>query len=140
MVSALKVLRPRIIAVGAYAAYTLMGVLFLISPTPGLIELLGSTGVFIWNGILIVGGILALIGASLKLYWIEMIGLPGIITGLGVYGLIIVATATEADEPTILVGLGSVFIGSAIAVLGRLVEVRRHTRLVERIRRGMADG
>lgn len=139
-VNALKILRPRSVAAGAYIAYTLMGVLFLITPSPGLNELLGHRGVLLWNGLLVVGGVISLIGAILKKYWMETIGLPGVIVGLGVYGLVLAITSPASDQPPIIIGLASVFLGASIGSLGRLIEVRRHIKLVERISRSMGDG
>lgn len=126
-------LRPRWVAVLTYALYALAGTAFMLLPNGGIKELLGSIGFFMWNFLLSFGGIICLIGAARKNHWLELVGLPGVVTGLGVYSLYIGSRVFESDTPGIVIGFSAICGGAAVGAIGRAYEVRTLTKINSRV-------
>jgi hypothetical protein len=134
-----SMLRPRWLAASMYALYCVAGLAFLILPSVGLRELLGTVGFYAWNGMLVLGGFVGALSSLKRKFRIELIGVPGVVTGLGVYGIYCGIAATASDNPGVVIGLAAVFLGAAFGAVGRGFEVQRHASIVERISKEIAD-
>lgn len=128
-------LRPRWVASLTYLFYSIAGIAFLFFPSIGLKELLGDTGFIIWNLMLLLGGSASLLGAAFKSYWFEIIGIPGVVTGLLVYGISIFYLVPNSDSPGVLVGLASIMLAASAGTVGRGWEVLRVTLISSRLTR-----
>lgn len=134
-----SILRPRWLAAITYLAYSMAGFAFMFLSSTGLRELLGEWGFTVWNTMLIGGGIIALVGALGKRHYIELIGIPGVFTGLGVYALYIGSAVKDSDNPGVVVGLASICAGAALGVAGRAYEVFKQTSISSRVGRSIRE-
>lgn len=111
---------PRSLAIPTYLAFSLAGVFFLFwGPNLGVRGLLGIVGFVIWNSFLILGGAVGMIGAAYGKFRIEIIGVPFLSSALCVYGGSLLPRIMVADNPGVLAGLASVFIGAGLGFLGQ---------------------
>ena len=115
--------RPHWLSALTYLLLSGAGAAFLLLPTTGLKELLGTVGFVTWNLMLLLGGLLAVYGSFTRKHWFEIIGLPGVITSLLIYGIYIGFAVTRSDNPGVVLGLSLICLGASFSALGRLYEI-----------------
>lgn len=126
-----------------YLSFSVAALAILFFPAPGVLELLGPNGLYVWNGSMLVGGVMSLFGASIaRKYMIELVGLPLLISSLMVYGITILALIDVSGprEDAVLVFLGCVIIGCALGLVGRTWEIWKVSTVISRMNHhGIAD-
>lgn len=117
-------LRPRWLASATYLLYCFAGFAFFFLSGSAIEEVLGPIGFVVWNVMLLVGGSISLFGSVFNKHSIEMIGVPGVFTGLTVYSFYLFAFGIFGSSiPGLYIGLSAVTAGAAIGVVGRGLEI-----------------
>lgn len=129
------VLRPRIVAAGAYTFYMVAGTAFLFLASTGLRDLLGPVSFFLWNGLLMVGGALGVFGALARKHGIELVGIPGVVSALAALTLFIGGATFTSDAPGLTIGFAAICGGAAVGTVGRGIEIYRIVRITDRWKR-----
>lgn len=116
-------LRPRWIMAACYSLLACAGFAFYFLSESELEILLGTVGFTLWNGMLLIGGFVSLLGILKGDSWMELIGLPGIITSLFVYAIFLLTRLDEATSVGVIIGFASICAASGFGLIGRTYEV-----------------
>lgn len=118
---------PRGVLALSYFTFALAGAFFMFwRPTLPLQALLGEKGFIAWNAFLMLGGLVGATGAWYKRFRIEIIAAPLLFAGLTVYAGSIFYRIPQADNPGVLAGLGTIFLGSGLLFLGKGLAIYLH--------------
>lgn len=110
-------------AFAMYVMYSLAGLVFIFLPSTVVTDNTNSFKVFVWHFFLLAGGACSLYGVFRRKPIFEAIGIPLLSSGMLAYAVILIATAL--DEPSMAgprMGVGFLFIGTVLGLVGRLVE------------------
>lgn len=111
---------PRSVLVVSYLLFSLAGAFFMFwGPNTGVRVLLGSFGFYVWNILLMTGGLVGAVGAWRRKFRIEIIASPPLTAGLCVYGIYILNRIDGSPQPGTLAGLGTIFVGAGFLFLGK---------------------
>ena len=133
------IIRPRWISAITYLLYSFAGASFIFLPNSGLKDLLGPVGFVVWNMMLSTGGFLGLIGVARKSSPIELVGLPGVITGLTVYSIYLFRESANSSSPGIIIGIACLLLASAVSMCGRVYEVHSISKISARVSRRIRE-
>lgn len=131
---------PRVVLVASYLAFACAGMFFTFwGPNSGLRELL-DWGFYLWNGFLILGGVIGATGAWTGKFRIEIIATPFLTSALAVYGGYTLAQIETSRSPGVIAGLGSVFVGCSLLFLGKGLAIWIHKiRVANQVERRTGD-
>lgn len=120
-------LNPKRVAISVYLMYGLAGISFVLFPSSAVSTAANFWNMVLWHVFLLLGSAIAIVGNLRRNAYIEVSGMPLLVSAFVVYVSILVGSLFVDAGSTVNARIGFAFIlfGGAIGIVGRTAELVR---------------
>lgn len=131
-----RLITSRKVATAMYLAYMIGGILFFAEQSGLFADSAEPVMLYIWHLFLAVGGLIGAVGAWLKRFSIEAVGIPLLGSALVAYILVLIVAGIE-EGGSVSFGLASLLMGAGLGLVDRGLRAWQLVTIADRIdRRG----
>lgn len=123
----------RVLIKGMYLFFTVAALVFIFVSSQVISENLGFFQIVLWHLFLLVGSVVGLLAKWRRKPMIEVSGLLMTATAFVAYGITLIYTYNETGATNSRLGLGIVFVGVALGLLGRAAETLVNIFAIEHV-------